>query len=376
MRHLWLIALAGCASGGYSRSSLERHIVFLASDEMKGRDNDTPEGLKAGQYVVDQLQAIGLKPAGVDGTWFHEFEGKGFTGKPVRGRNVAGLLPGRDLAHEFVVVSAHYDARGVVGGKVQNGADDNASGVAAVIELARAFARTPCRRSLVFIGFDAEEDGLIGSREYVKAKVQDPKDVAAMFVFDCFGGNFTPWEDRRVYALGSEYSPEMWDRVGRACAGERGLDVQRLGVYIIEALYPRSDYDAYRRARVPFVFLTTATPWFYHTEHDDPDIINYAKLTRGVAFAERLIRGTADDEKRPEFAAKPSPDYSADARRLKEGAERMLKEGRLSDTQREGLRKSIGDLDGIIESPSAEAVPKMQRVMVQFFGVVASQRPK
>jgi len=384
-----LLCVAGCAP--YSRSTFERHIAFLASDEMKGRDNDTDEGRKGAQYIADQFASIGLKPGGVfeppgstaapgdlARTWFHDFETR-YTPrseKIIRGRNVAGVLPGRDLAHEYIVIAAHHDARGVIDGRVQNGADDNATGVAMVIELARAFAKMPCRRSLLFVSFDAEEDGMIGSREFVKAKVHEPAACAAMFVFDCFGGNFVPWETRTIYALGSEYSRALWDRVAKLSAGERDLEVRRLGVYIIEAFSARSDYGAYRAAHVPFVFLTSATPWYYHTEHDDLERVNYAKMALSGPFSERLIRETADDAGRPAFIPKPAPDYADDARALKEGAQKAMTEFALDDKQKNTLRLAVEQLDAVIADPGESPAVRIQRAMTAFFGIVMSQRPK
>src|SRR5689334_18999344 len=99
---------------------------------MKGRDTGTAEDRKAAQYVADAFKALGLNPGGKDG-YFQDFTARGCDA-----RNVIGLLPGENVS-EFIVVPAHPDSRGVVGGKVQPGADDNASGVAMVLELARSF---------------------------------------------------------------------------------------------------------------------------------------------------------------------------------------------------------------------------------------------
>ncbi|MBI2931990.1 MAG: M28 family peptidase [Planctomycetes bacterium] len=375
----FLLILAGCVwPAARAQEPFRRHIAFLASDEMRGRNNDTEEGRRAAQYVADQFQAVGLRPGGIDGSWFQDFETKLSTRseKIVRGRNVAGILPGGDLAHEFVVLGAHHDARGVINGKIQNGADDNASGVAMIIELARAFARAPARRTLVFVTFDAEEDGLIGSREYVKAKLVDPGSIAATFIFDLVGGDFLPWERRRVYALGSEYSGELWDRVGRMAAAEPDLDVARLGVYLIEMMGPRSDYAAYRAASVPFIFLTTATPWYYHTPHDDTDVLNYDKIVHAAAFVERLVRETADDPARPIFRPRPPPDFVFDAGLVREGVTQMLERMRLSDGQRAALRRHVRELEAVIAAPSGESGRALQRVMTSMFTIVLSQRAR
>lgn len=366
------------AAEPWSRAAFERHIAFLASDELKGRDNDTEEGRRAAQYVADQFKAVGLAPAGTDGGWFHDFETSltPSARKRIRGRNVAGRLAGGDLAKEYVVVAAHHDARGVINDRVQNGADDNATGVAMILELARAFVATPCRRSLLFVSFDAEEDGMIGSREFVRAKVQDPAACAAMFVFDLIGGDFTPWAKRTVYALGAEYSEALRARAAALAAEAGEPDVKRLGTYAIEVFGPRSDYGAYRLAGVPFLFLTSGTPWYYHTEHDDLDRINFPKMAAAGRYSERLIRQTADHEARPDFAHKPARDYAADARGIKEEAERALREFELPEEPRKALTDTVAALEAVIADPQENPVPRIQRAMATLFGIVMSQRPK
>ena len=258
--------LLSLQADSFAPADFEKHIRFLASDEMKGRENGTAEGRKAAQYVADAFKDRGLKPGGKDG-WFQDFTARG-----QEGRNVVGLLPGEN-ASEYVVVAAHHDGRGVIKDKVQPGADDNASGVAMVLELARSFKDAKPKRSILFISFDCEEKGMLGSREFVKSQLYDTKAIAAMIVFDLIGGDFMEWEKKRIYALGSEYSAELFERIARDAADSRDLEVVRSSVALIEP-YPdmaRSDYHAFRGKGVPFVFFSTGTPWYYHSEHDTID---------------------------------------------------------------------------------------------------------
>jgi Zn-dependent M28 family amino/carboxypeptidase len=229
---------------------------------------------------------------------------------------------------------------------------------------------------MLFVSFDAEEDGMIGSREFVRAKVHDTANCAAMFVFDCFGGNFLPWETRTVYALGSEYSQALWDRVQKLADAQREIDLQRHAVFIIEAWDARADYKAYRLERVPFVFLTTATPWHYHTEHDDPDVINYPKLEAATRYAARLIRETADDAARPVFIPKPQVDYAAHARSLKASAERGRTEFRLDDKQRASLEIAVADLESVVNGTAENPEVKIKLALGRMFGIISVQRPK
>ena len=144
------------------------HVEFLASDALKGRSGEAKQ--KAAAYIRDRFSKSKLKPLFSDSNWFQIIPGP--TDKQgertTLGRNVAGWLPGRDetLRDEFVIVSAHYDHLGVRNGVVYPGADDNASGVAMLLEVSRqlATAKQPPRRSVVFIAFDLEERFLWGSR--------------------------------------------------------------------------------------------------------------------------------------------------------------------------------------------------------------------
>jgi hypothetical protein len=354
VRFLLLALLTGCSA---APSDLERHVRFLASDEMKGRDNGTPEGAKAAEYVAEQFRKAGLKP-GANGGWFHAFEWRG-----ISGRNVVGLLEG-EKKDEYIVVGAHHDARGVQNGKVQNGADDNATGVAAVIELARSFAGTKPARSMLFISFDAEEDGLVGSREFVKAELYPSTSFAAMFVFDLVGGTLIPGDENRLYALGAEYSPQLWDRVGRA----RGLDVVRSGIYLLEPIagMARSDYHAFREKGVPFVFFSTGTPWYYHTEHDDPEVVDFGKLRCVVECARDVIAETAADPKRPEFKGPRMP--AEDLETVRTSLDRALAL-KMDDALRESAVKIRAEL-GALSEPD---VKKLQQAMMILFRIVRSQ---
>ncbi len=356
------------------REDFERHIRYLADDQLKGRDNGTEEGRKAAQYVADRFKEIGLKPGGKDG-FFHDFAAKLVPqGKEFPGRNVVGLLEGED-PKEFVVVAAHHDARGVVAGRIQNGADDNASGVAMVLELAEAFAGSKPRRSILFASFDCEEDGLLGSREFVRAELYDPKSFAAMFVFDLIGGDFFEWEKSRIYALGSESSAELFDRLGRHAAAAKDLEVARGGVYLIEPLpgAARSDYHAFRQKEVPFVFLSTGTPWYYHTEHDDVDVINFEKIEKAGRFCHGLIAETVADPKRPAYR-RPSP-HEEDARLIKGSLEKIRAEKdrlRIDEKQLETAGRLLDQIAAAKEPDPA----LLQRAMVLIFSVARAQGRK
>ena len=159
-------------------------VRYLADDRLEGRLTGSPGADSAAAYIARRFAEAGLSPGG-DG-WFQDFtvsaDAPAARHAPVggaRGRNVIGLLRGADpqLRNEFVVIGAHYDHLGLGGafaldpdstGAVHNGADDNASGTAALIEIAHRLSRRPPARSVAVVAFGGEELGLLGSAHYVR----------------------------------------------------------------------------------------------------------------------------------------------------------------------------------------------------------------
>ena len=280
-------------------------------------------------------------------------------------------LPGENR-NEFVVVAAHHDARGIIKDKIQPGADDNASGVAMVLELARSFKGMTPKRSILFISFDAEEKGMLGSREFVKAELYDPKAIAAVFVFDLIGGDFMEWEKNRVYALGSEYSAELFERVGKDAGEAKNLEVVRSSVALIEPFpdMARSDYHAFRGKGVPFVFFSTGTPWYYHTEHDTIGRINFEKMAKGAAFIRRVIAETADDAKRPVFRGPTR--VPEDARHMTEALKKVLENRdqlKLTEKQAESAKALLSEID----KEKEPGLKKLQEATILLFTIARSQ---
>ncbi|MBI2901409.1 MAG: M28 family peptidase [Planctomycetes bacterium] len=385
MKRSWLFLLLGCAAAaqenpgdGIRAENLRKHVEFLASPELKGRNNQTPEGEKAAQYVADQMKRIGLKPGGKDG-YFHRFKTSKARGGDVggfEGTNVVGLLEGTDLKHEYVVLNAHHDHLGVVKGTVRPGADDNASGVAMILELAAAFAKKPPRRSLLVVSFDCEEDGLVGSREFVAANLYDPATIAADVCFDLIGGDFYPWESKTIYALGTEYSPEIAGTVKRHF--RESLQIRQAGVFLIEQMgWARSDYGNFRPKKIPFVFFTTGTPWYYHSAHDTPDKMNWPKMEAAGRYCFDVAAEIANAEKRPTFVSGPVP-WRSDAELMRDAIGLVLASPdqiKFTDEQKEKGTKLIASMEDLLKKPALDKgdIPVIQQAMIWLFVVQAGQ---
>src|SRR5690606_15339676 len=170
---------------------LRRHTIFLASDTLEGRAAGTQGGRAAAAYLAVEFAKAGLKPAAEGEDFLTPFQ-NGY-------QNLLGLVPGSDpdLAGEVIIVSGHFDHVGLGNrgnsfgpyGQIHNGADDNASGTAAVLAVARAIASldTAPRRSVLFALWDAEENGLLGSKHWLETPTLDVRSSRLMINCDMVG---------------------------------------------------------------------------------------------------------------------------------------------------------------------------------------------
>jgi aminopeptidase YwaD len=203
-----------------------------------------------------------------------------------RADNIIGILPGTDpaLAGEAVVIGAHYDHLGRIGGAVYPGADDNASGTAVVLGLARAFAAAGgAPRTLVFILFSGEELGLLGAGHYVRHPVVPLERTTAMVNFDMVGR----MRDGRLSVSGVESGAGLRAVVTAAAAGAGLQPVLR------DSPYGPSDHARFYSAGVPIVFFNTGRHPDYHKPTDTADRLDVAGMTQIAAMAVRLVESLA-----------------------------------------------------------------------------------
>jgi acetylornithine deacetylase/succinyl-diaminopimelate desuccinylase-like protein len=195
---LFTLALPAAAQTTPEAYNLLADVRYLASDDLGGRALGSPGADSAAEYIARRFGQIGLQPSSQG--WFQSFPVSRDAPAvaqlrlgDVRGRNVIGVLPGRDPArrNEIVIVGAHYDHLGMGGpgsgaldpdvqNQVHNGADDNASGTAALIHIATRLSAQPPARTVVFIAFSGEELGLLGSSYYVKNPLYPLSSTLAM----------------------------------------------------------------------------------------------------------------------------------------------------------------------------------------------------
>ncbi len=199
-------------------------------------------------------------------------------------KNVAGYWKGSDpeLKNEFVVIGAHYDHVGVISDSVYNGADDNASGTAGILEVAQAFARSPERpkRSILFIAFAGEEKGLFGSRYYTENPLVPLDQTVAMLNLDMISRNDT----NEVAIIGTLSSPDL-KKINKEANTSVRMDLK----YDQDRYFLRSDHYSFYRKGIPVLFYNTKDTPDLHKPTDDPEKIIPEKMAR----IGRLVFGTA-----------------------------------------------------------------------------------
>lgn len=271
----------------------------------------------------------GLEQKILDGMSPHSFEtgniifGKSdILHKKVRTMNVVGMIEGTDplLKDEIVVIGAHYDHLGMGGPgsgsrqpdtlAVHNGADDNASGVAGIIEIAEKLSaeRENLRRSIVVVAFGAEEMGLIGSKYFVEHPVIDMSKVVAMFNFDMIGR----LSDEKSLAFGGTGTAVESEELIRKYLDEYGLE----GSFSREGFGP-SDHAAFYAEDKPVFFISTGAHQDYHTPADDVEFINFEGQQQVSDFACALIRDVANRNEALAFREAGSKTRSASDYRFK-----------------------------------------------------------
>ncbi|MEZ6114879.1 MAG: M20/M25/M40 family metallo-hydrolase [Pirellulaceae bacterium] len=247
---------------------LQRHVDVLADDTFEGREAGSRGGRAAAGYLVGELQRLGLQPAGLDGGFFQPF-GNGY-------RNILARLEGRDPSarDQVILIGAHYDhvgygtARNSYGptGYIHNGADDNASGVAGLLELIEAFTSLPQapRHSVLFAFWDGEEKGLLGSKHWAAAPTVPMHQVALAVNMDMIGR----LTGQKVEVHGSRTGFGIRQLVSRANEGHN------LRLDFVWKMEENSDHYSFYERQRPVLMLHTGLHGDYHRPSDDAHKLN------------------------------------------------------------------------------------------------------
>ena len=249
----------------FDEAALIRDLTVLADDSMEGRLAGSAGGGRAREYLVARFAESGAAPVGDERTQPFPL-GRGAGGQGT-GVNVLGIVPGAERPDRYVVVSAHYDHLGIRGGQVHNGADDNASGSAALLALASYLASNPPRYSHLFVAFDAEELGLRGARAFVSDPPVPLSSILLNVNLDMIGHS----EAGELYAAGPHHYPALVPLVEAAASRARltlriGHDSPELSAR--DDWTELSDHAAFHARGVPFVYFGVEDHEDYHRPTD------------------------------------------------------------------------------------------------------------
>ena len=229
---------------------------------MEGRSTDRLSIGKAREYIKKRFVEVGLTPT--DQTFDVRVRGQE---TPAKGVNFVATIRGKSKASKYIVVTAHYDHLGVRSGEVFNGADDNASGTAALFAIASNFKKDQPEHSLIFVALDAEERGLVGARYFV-ANPPVPKESIVLNVnMDMISRN----DKGELYASGSRAYPQLKPALEKAqkMGGVKlilGHDDPATGH---DDWTNQSDQAAFHAAKIPFVYFGVEDHKDYHKSTDD-----------------------------------------------------------------------------------------------------------
>ena len=251
-------------------------VTTLADPKFEGRAAGSPGGLAARAWIVERFKAIGLHP--VSGAYVYPFTYTRMTTggrQEGEGANVLGFCLGTDSKLPYFVVSAHYDHLGIRDGQIYPGADDDASGVAVVLELAAFCQKTPFRHTILFAAFDAEERGLQGARAFfVKPPV--PQDRIALNVnLDMVSRS----EKREIFIAGTYHYPDLKKPLEEIAKRAPitvlfGHDKPAAIAGGVDDWTNQSDHGPFHAAKIPFVYFGVEDHPDYHKPTDTADKIN------------------------------------------------------------------------------------------------------
>ena len=274
---------------------LRKHVVFLASDELEGREAGTTGGHAAGDYVRDELKRLGIRPACPEEKFFQHF-GDNY-------RNVLGVLAGSDpeLKKELVLIGAHYDhvgygtrgnSRGPAG-HIHNGADDNASGTAGLLEVAEAFASfgVSPKRSILFAFWDAEEKGLLGSEHWVSNPTRLLADVRLAVNADMLGR----LRENSLAVFGIRTAVGLRRLVSEQ---NRNTEVRCLFSWRIKR---DSDHYSFYQRGIPVLMLHTGKHEDLHRPSDDVEKLNLSGMQRVTQLLFGIAHQAAQCDELPAF---------------------------------------------------------------------------
>jgi len=305
------IPFAQAQSTGTAGNQIRGELEFLASDALQGRGSGTSDELLAATYLASELRAIGIQPAGDNGGFIQDVSGEfRFRGgpKPWHTRNVIGILPGRDqkLKSEVILLTAHMDHLGkgtpVNGDEIYNGADDDASGCVAVLQLARALAHDGlAKRTVIFAFFGSEETGGQGNQFFLQHPPVPLDSIVANLEFEMIGRTDSAVKPDELWLTGFDRS-------------NLGPELARHGARLVNDPHPEQQFfrrsDNFALARRGIVAHTVSSFGLhtdYHRPGDEVGKIDFQHMEQAIDSMLKPVEWLANSDFKPQWVEGRKP---------------------------------------------------------------------
>ncbi len=291
------------------KSDLETRLYILASDVLQGRKTGEKGQKLAATYIADFYEHIELSTPEGHENYLQEIPKEFFNGRSnASSENVMALIIGSELPEEVVVISAHYDHLGKKGDLIYYGADDNASGTSAVLEIAQAFQEAKKsgygpKRSILFLNLTGEEQGLYGSKYYTSHPVFPLKETVVNLNIDMIGRVDEKHSENPdyIYLIGSDKLSKELHKLSETINKKYfGLELDY--TYNDEnepnRYYERSDHYNFAKNNIPIIFYFNGAHKDYHKASDTPDKIDFDLLAKRTKFIFYTVWEIANRENR------------------------------------------------------------------------------
>lgn len=318
---LILVLFFSCKKEKTNPVSLEDDVAVLANDSLMGRETGTPEEIKAAEYLRKRMETIGLEPRGNAGTYYQTFTFKPKTDphqetqytntgdSTITGTNVIGYIDNQ--AENTVIIGAHYDHLGMGGdgslyrgeAAVHNGADDNASGVAVLLQVADSLKGRYTNNNYLIIAFSGEEMGLLGSNYFAKNATIDLSKTNYMLNMDMVGR----MRDDNTLSISGTGTAPVWTQSLNALNTDFKLVLKESGI-------GPSDHTSFYLQDIPVLHFFTGQHEDYHKPSDDAEKLNYDGMRKISSYILSLV-GELDDN--PKLSFRKTKNESEEVPRFK-----------------------------------------------------------
>ncbi len=246
----------------FNGKTLLDRVKILSSDEYEGRETGSNGAKKAKDFIVSELRNLAVLPLAPN--YIQPFSFKK-SNTSYRGENILSIIKGSIYPEKYIVLSAHYDHEGIKNGEIYNGADDNASGISALITFANFLKKNPPKHSVIFAAFDAEELGLIGSKYFVDNTIIPLNSIKLNLNMDMIGRSDTS----ELYIIGTNHYKQLQSVIPEKSLGLQIISDEHDGIGKGINWTNSSDHASFHSKGIPFLYFGVEDHKDYHQPTDD-----------------------------------------------------------------------------------------------------------